>query len=101
MAIMNAISPLAGGNLWTYYKDKDYPIDLNGALDYMRPQEGVSPFPFPVLVGHVQGLIPLFDAMTFSMMTGREPFGPYIGQGPRNMESVFPGSFGGLSKVGG
>ena len=101
MALFNAISPLNGGTLGTYYRDREYPIDLNGAQDYARPQLGMPVFPFPVVIGAVQGLVPCMDALQFSLMLGRNPMGPYIGQGPRNLASVFPDITGSMAKVGG
>jgi hypothetical protein len=101
MALFNAISPLNGGTLGTYYQDRNYPIDLNGAQDYMRPQLGMPVYPFPVVIGSVQGLVPCFDGMVFSTMLGKNPYGPYIGQGPRNLGGIFPDLSGGMAKVGG
>lgn len=101
MPLFNAISPLNGGNVWDYYKDSDYPMDLNGSQDYMRPAKSVSPFPYPLALAYVQGLIPLMDRQTFFNMRGDTPFGPFIGAAPANLEAVFPSITGGLMKVGG
>lgn len=101
MSLFNAISPLNGGNIGDYYKDWQYPLDLNGAQDYTRPQTGFSPFPYPLTVGYVSGLLPLMDAQTYFNMRGDQPFGPFIGAAPANLEAVFPNIQGGLQKVGG
>jgi hypothetical protein len=97
--MFNAFSPLSGGQMAGYYRDKDYPIDLNGALDYMRPASGVSVFPFPTVIGFIEGTLPLFDAQVFSTMWGERPTGPWMGapQGP--LDLAFPNIQGGFSKA--
>jgi len=89
--MFSAFSPLNGGGPETYYQDNEYPYDLNGSLDYTRPQTGFSPFPYPLSIPHVEGLIPLFDTLQFSMMDGKLPYGPFMTQGQGyNFDYIFP-----------
>ncbi|MDE2429505.1 MAG: hypothetical protein KGM99_12295, partial [Burkholderiales bacterium] len=97
----NAISPLNGGQLNTYYYDAEYPYDLNGALDFVRPATGVSKFPYPQTIGHVEGLLPLFNGMEYSLMLGKTPFGTWVGQLPQDIGAIFPDVSGSMRKVGG
>lgn len=99
--LLNAISPLNGGNFQDYYKDWNYPVDLNGSLDYMRPQMHMAPMPYPETIGYVQGLLPLMDRLVWHDMKGKTPFGPYIGTVPYSLDAIFPSIGGGLAKSGG
>jgi hypothetical protein len=100
----SAFSPLNGGTPDTYYRDYEYPYDLNGSLDFVRPKGANAAFPFPVSIGYVQGLIPLADNLQFDLMRGQDGFGPWIGAYPNTAQQlawVFPDMQGGLQKVKG
>lgn len=100
--LMNAISPLNGGQLESYYNDRAYPLDLNGSQDYTRPQSGVSPFPFPVMLSnYIRGFVPMFDAFELNGMRAKSPYGPFIGSVPESLNAIFPDITGGIAKVGG
>lgn len=94
-------TPLAGGTLATYYNDKTYPMDLNGAQDYSREPLGPPAFfPYPLMIKAVQGLVPMFDQIAFDNAIGKNASGPWAGlpQGPVNV--VFPDLHGGFQKEG-
>jgi hypothetical protein len=101
MQTFNAICPLNGGQLNTYYRDNEYPYDLNGALDYTRPALGVSVFPYPQSIGFIDGLIPQFNQLEFSLMKGKNPYGTWVGDVPQDLSWIFPNMSGGMRKVGG
>ena len=99
--MFSAISVLNGGNLDNYYSDQTYPIDLNGAQDYMRTS--LSPpahFPFPVVIGAVQGLGRFFDAEVFSMGIAKTASGPWQGMPQAPLIVAFPDINGGMVKEG-
>lgn len=74
MALFNAMSPLNGGDMQTYYRDWEYPYDLNAGLDYVRlPGEAQAFFPFPETIGVINGLAPLLDSFEKSIMLGQTP----------------------------
>jgi len=100
-AYFNAISPLNGGNIDDWYNDRAYPIDLNGGQDYMRPQTGMSPFPYPLMVGAVSGFLSQFNALTLSEMVAKVPYGPWMGDPQGSLSMEFPDITGGLAKVSG
>jgi hypothetical protein len=105
--MFNAFSPMAGGNLDTYFRKTEYPYDLDASLDYVRPATGISPFPYPLTIGYINGLIPLHNDLQYSMMHGKLPDGPWTGAFPANnnagnqLQFVFPDMTGGLRKVKG
>jgi hypothetical protein len=107
--MFNAMSSLNGGTLDTYYLDSEYPYDLNGSLDYTRPQSAPNAiYGFPNLqsrkmMGSVSGLLPLFNTLEYSMMFGKTPWGTWLGDVPTNqmMQNIFPNIGGGLRKVNG
>jgi len=106
--LFNAYSPLAGGLQSTYYKDQAYPLDLNGSQEYFRPKTGIDRFPAVTInlsslgaLRWVAGLLPLFDQKVLGEMAGKQPFGPYIGEGPIDPTVWFPNIQGGAAKVGG
>lgn len=101
--MFSAFSPLNGGDLSTYYRDNEYPYDLNGSLDYTRPAT-MPPAIYPTIptIGWIQGLVPLYDSLTLSMMYGDSPTGVWVGQvpSPSQMDLIFPAMSGGLVKMG-
>jgi hypothetical protein len=104
MSLFNAFSPLNGGALNTYQYQSESPYDLDAGLDFTRPALGFSPFPFPVVTGYVEGVIPLHNNLEYSIMLGKEPFGPmYFNGGIQGapVQMVFPNVMGGLAKVSG
>ena len=99
--LFDAIRNLNGGNVEDYYKDWQYPLDLNGSLDFMRPQTGVSPMPYPQTIGYFSRLLPFMDRIVWTDMRGKTPFGPFIGTVPYSLDAIFPSINGGLAKAGG
>lgn len=97
----SAISPLNGGNLNTYSYPTESPFDLDAGLDYTRQATGFSPFPFPVLLGWVDGFIPLQNNLEYSLMQGKTPFGPWQGNQSVDINVAFPNIMGSLAKVTG
>lgn len=101
----SAFTPLAGGrDLGTYNHPNEYPYDLDAGLDYTRPATGISPFPYPLTIGYIQGLVPTFNAQEFQLMQGKGAYGPWTGMAPHTPEQlswVFPDLMGGLKKVNG
>jgi len=102
-ATFSAFSPLAGGTLDTYYRDNEYPYDLNGALDFTRGSVLVAPMPYPPTIGWVQGLLPMQNIIGLGLVTGKTPTGTWVGEVPNNfgMQAIFPNIGGGLRKVNG
>lgn len=105
MALFSAFSPLNGGKLSDYYPDREYPIDLNGALNFVRYPHGASIayFPYPQTIGFVVGLIPLMDNVERTTMLGITPGGAGVDilSNPVIQPIVFPDYQGGLEKIGG
>ncbi|MHB8387519.1 MAG: hypothetical protein ACYDAO_09395 [Thermoplasmataceae archaeon] len=95
----SAFSPMAGGTLDTYYRDNEYPYDLDASLDYVRVTDTFSVWPHPDTIGHVEGLVPMFDSLEYSLMKGKTPYGGLMGNNtPVNV--VFPDLSGGMIKKG-
>lgn len=101
MSLFNVMSPLNGGGLDTYKYPVEYPFDFNAGLDYTRPATGISPMPYPLTTGYVDGFVPLFDNMEYLLMRGRNAYGPFVGQIQIPLQQIFPNQMGGLSKVKG
>lgn len=99
--LFNAFSPLNGGAPSTYGYASESPFDLDAGLDFTRPATGFSPFPFPVLLGWVEGNIPQNNALELSMMRGKTPSGPWMGDNQGLPTLVFPNVMGSLMKVAG
>lgn len=97
----SAFSPLNGGSLQTYKYESESPFDLDAGLDYTRRATGIAPMPFPVILGHVEGIAPLQNNTQFHLMLGKVPFGPWSGQQSAPAEMVFPNLMGGIAKVNG
>lgn len=99
--MFNAFSPLNGGAIGTYGYPTESPYDLDAGLDYTRQSQAMSSFPFPVVLGYVDGFVPLANALEYSIMKGRNPFGPWSGVQSAPVEMVFPNVMGSLAKVKG
>lgn len=99
--LMNAFSPLNGGSLATYNYASESPYDLDAGLDFTRQATGVSTFPFPVVLGWVQGVLPLSNNLEWSIMLGKVPTGPWTGMMPTDLAAIFPNQMGSLMKVSG
>jgi hypothetical protein len=97
----SAMCPLNGGDLNDYYDDRAYPLDLNGAQDYTRYGGPIAPFPFPLIIGFVDGTVPQFNAMAFGEMHGKKASGPWMGAPQGSLQDVFPAFNGGMVKVTG
>lgn len=100
MGLFSAFSPLAGGTMDTYLYPNEYPYDLDAGLDFTRPATGAAYFPFPVTIGHIDGLVPQFNRTEFGIMFGKTPFGPAVSQ-YLDPVAVFPNVMGSLAKVKG
>jgi hypothetical protein len=91
---------LQAGVVGTYYRDKAYPIDLNGAQDYGRMgiAGGGNIGPFPVMTNVLKVTAPMIDQFILRAATAENPFGPWVGapQGPGYL--AFPQISGGLVK---
>lgn len=101
--MFNAFSPLAGGQLSTYYYDAEYPYDLNGSLDYTRPQTAFAIMPHPATIGAINGLLPQMTGIQIQQFMGGElPNGPWLGDTvPQSaLLFAFPNIQGGLAKNG-
>lgn len=102
--LFSVMSPLNGGTLDTWYRDNEYPYDLNGALDYVRPRQ-MPPAHYPQVptIGYIQGCTPLMNDLSYSTMYGKTPFGVWVGEVPNElgMMAIFPNIGGGLRKVNG
>jgi hypothetical protein len=99
--MFSAFSPLNGGNLDTYGYKRESPIDLDAGLDFTRPATGISAFPFPVLLGWVDGNVPQMNALELSIMKGKTESGPWAGLPQGALTTVFPNTMGSLMKVSG
>lgn len=97
--MFSAFTPLAGGTQDTYDYPAEYPYDLDAGLDFTRPATGVSIFPFPATIGHVEGCSPLYDEMNRSI-SGQEINGQIMNiLNAQNKAEIFPDIQGGLRKV--
>ncbi len=97
----SAFTPLAGGNSNTYFYPAEYPYSLDAGLDFTRPATGISPFPYPLSVGHVEGNCGLFDQM-WGMMSSTAINGMVLNILNANamaQANIFPDLQGGLRKV--
>lgn len=103
MALFNAMSPLNGGTLDTYFYKTEYPYDLDASLDYTRPALGRAIYPYPLTTGWVSGFCPQFNSQEQALMLGKLPSGPNVNMmyGQIDWAAAFPDLSGGLVKVGG
>lgn len=99
--MFNAFSPLNGGAIGTYGYPSESPFDLDAGLDFTRGTNTMSPFPFPVVLGYVDGLVPLANNLEYALMKGRNSFGPWSGTQSAANQIVFPNIMGSLAKVEG
>lgn len=99
--MFNAYSPLNGGNLDTYQYASESPFNLDAGLDFTRPKTGQDYYPFPVVLGWIDGFPPLQNELEYSIMLGRQPFGPWQGDQSAPNSVVFPNLMGSLAKVTG
>ena len=97
--MFSAFTPLAGGTANTYNYGVEYPYDLDASLDYVRLTNTFSPFPYPDTIGHIEGLMPMFDGLVQSMMIGKMPYGGLQGN-DTPLSVVFPDMSGSMIKVG-
>lgn len=101
MSDFSAFSPLNGGDPGTYGYGVEYPYDLDASLDFMRPATGVSPMPYPEVIGHVEGMSPLYDEMwgAISATSINAQVLNVLAASTRQQSLVFPEIQGGLRKV--
>lgn len=97
----SAFSPLNGGAIGTYGYPTESPYDLDAGLDYTRKATGFAMYPFPVVLGWVEGLLPMSNSLEFQIMLGRVPFGPWEGEQSAPNTMVFPNIMGSMMKVSG
>lgn len=98
----DAFSPLAGGTLADMYDPFAYQFKFYGE-NYTRRGGPNGPFPYPSEIGHINGVVPLMDALEFGTMLGPVVNGPdlFLMQSQRALRIAFPGITGGLSKTTG
>jgi alpha-glucuronidase len=101
--MFSAYTPLAGGRADTYQYPAEYPYDLDAGLDYTRPATGVSLFPFPQVIGYVQGLCPQYDDLSRarSSVELNATVLNILNMSSEQQALVFPDLTGGLRKVTG
>ena len=103
--LFNAFSPLAGVTPESMYKDKEYPLDLNGALDFTRPATGAAYYGQRPTIGYIEGLMPLMDVPVLQISAA-----PGVPSGlwsssiatesvPQNFDFIFP-NYAALAKGG-
>lgn len=75
-----------------------YPLDLDGGEKITRFRTGVSPRPYPPIIGCLSGFLPFQDALGQSLKRARAPMGPGVTTVPVNLawQITMPG----LSKTG-
>ena len=96
--MFSAYTPLAGGVPATMFFDSQYPYDYDSSLNFTRMRsDGNVIYPHPSTIGYIDGLLPMFDSLEFSLMLGKTPYGGLMGNNtPMNV--VFPDVFGGMRK---
>jgi hypothetical protein len=101
--LFSAYTPLAGGQPDTYTRPVEYPYDLDAGLEYTRPATGVSVFPFPPVIGYVEGLCPQYDDLSRarSSVQLNATILNMMALSPEQRAQVFPDIMGGLRKVTG
>jgi hypothetical protein len=97
MALFNAISPIAGGSLETYFYPSEYPYDLDAGLDFTRPKTGLDYFPAPPRCGMVSGLLPLFNGRVGVAITPEGSITDLLNN-PDYVQFAFPDITGGVPK---
>lgn len=84
---------------WKPVKQKNnYPLDLDGGLKHTRYAVGISPMPYPPIIGCMTGFLPLQDISVLSNARGKVSFGPNISNSPLNLVNQI--TIPELSKVG-
>lgn len=70
-----------------------YALDLDGSERQPRFRTGVSPRPYPPIIGCVSGFMPQQDVTFLAGHIGKTPFGPGATTVPRNLawQTMFPG----------
>lgn len=104
MALFSAFSPLNGGAMNTYGYPTESPYDLDAGLDFTRKATGFADYPFPVVIGYIEGVIPTHDKLEYMLMKGKEAFGPMLDNGVIQgalPQMVFPNIMGSMAKVTG
>ena len=107
MAIFSAFTPLAGGQVADLVTEMGYPLDLGRGLDFTRFGTGVSKWPMPLVLGHVDGFCPQFNAQEwYRIKDNKTPYGPWTGGGISvgagdEYARMFPNIQGSMQKVTG
>jgi len=63
-----------------------YPLDLDGAERQVRFRTGVSPRPYPPIIGCVSGFLPQMNPAVWAGMYFKEPWGPGVTTVPVNLQ---------------
>lgn len=80
----------------------NYPLDLCAGLDYTRATGLIDIHPNIPMIGWVNGLVPMMDAIVMTQARPENPSGPWIGASPQNAELYFGDVvFPGMQKVEG
>ena len=85
-------------NYWKPRHGDGYPLDLDGAERITRFRQGVSPRPYPPLIGCVSGFMPQQDIRFWYSHIAKTPTGPNVTTVPVNLQwqMIIPG----LTKTG-
>jgi hypothetical protein len=103
----SAFSPLNGGQFYDMYATENYPLHLGAGQDYTRFGTGIAKWPAPLILGHVDGFCPQFNAQEwFRIKDNKTPYGPYTGGGIAvgagdDFARMFPNIQGSMQKVTG
>jgi len=85
--------------MWRPRGGSDYPYDLDGAERQVRFRTGVSPMPYPPIIGAISGFLPQLDWRIWGQMYGKNGSGPTWQPFPVNLQwqTMVPG----LNKMNG
>ena len=82
-------------------RNPNYPLNLNFALDYTRDSGLVGIYPWPSMIGAVQGTHKLYDVFQLQPIAA-QPFGPLVNANAALVQQYFTQvTFPKLSKVQG
>jgi hypothetical protein len=68
----SAFSPLNGGQLSGMYplNQESLPVHLDAGEHYTRGYAQWGPVPYPPVIGHVDGFVPMYDESEFALWYG-------------------------------
>lgn len=64
--------------IFSGHSNPAYPLDLDGSLDYTRFAKVAGVHPYPSVIGHVSGFMPLLDVLQLSPVSNA-PWGAGVG----------------------